>query len=200
LKAIEELGYEDKFVLGIDAAASHFYNEKKEKYIFMEKEMSREQLIDFYEDLCSAYPVKSIEDPLMEEDFEGFAELTRSLNIQIVGDDLFVTNIERLKKGIEKGAGNAVLWKVNQVGTLTEALDTAEFAYRNGYGVQVSERSGQTEDTWLADMAVALNAGQIKTGAPCRGERISQYNRLFRIEEELGKSARYAGKNFRRPL
>jgi len=200
LKAIKELGYEDKFVLGIDAAASHFYNEKKEKYIFMEKEMSREQLIDFYEDLCSAYPVKSIEDPLMEEDFEGFAELTRSLNIQIVGDDLFVTNIERLKKGIEKGAGNAVLWKVNQVGTLTEALDTAEFAYRNGYGVQVSERSGQTEDTWLADMAVALNAGQIKTGAPCRVERISQYNRLFRIDEELGKSARYAGKNFRRPL
>ncbi|MHC1604756.1 MAG: phosphopyruvate hydratase [Candidatus Methanofastidiosia archaeon] len=200
LEAIEELGYQNGFILGIDAAATHFYDEKKKKYIFMGKERSREQMLDFYEDLCSTYPVKSIEDPLMEDDFEGFAELTKKLDIQIIGDDLFVTNIERLSEGIKKGSGNAILWKVNQVGTLSEALDTAESAYRNRYGVQVSERSGQTEDTWLADLVVALNAGQIKTGAPCRGERISQYNRLFRIEEELGKSARFAGKNFRLPI
>jgi enolase len=166
----------------------------------MEKELDSEQLMDFYEDLVFTYPVASIEDPFEQEDFEGFAELTKNLAIQVVGDDLFVTAMNRLQRGIHEGAGNALLWKVNQVGTLSEALDTAEFAYRNGFGVQVSERSGQTEDTWLADMAVALNAGQIKTGAPCRGERISQYNRLFRIEEELGKAAQYAGENFRRPL
>ena len=200
LAAIEELGYGDDFVLGLDAAASHLYDEKRETYRFMGKDISREKLMNFYEDLCKAYPVQSIEDPLQQEDFEGFAELTKALNIQIVGDDLFVTNIKRLRKGIEMGAANALLWKVNQVGTLTEALDAAYCAFRHGYGVQVSERSGQTEDTWLADMAVGLNAGQIKTGAPCRSERTSQYNQLLRIEEELGKSARYAGRNYRKPF
>jgi len=121
------------------------------------------------------------------------------LNIQIVGDDLFVTNIRRLRKGIEMKAANALLLKVNQVGTLSEALDAAELAFRNGYGVQVSERSGQTEDTWLADLSVAINAGQIKTGVT-RSERTAQYNQLFRIEEELGSRAKYAGKNFRQPF
>ena len=200
LTAIEELGYGDDFVLGLDVAASHFYNEKKNTYRFMGEEISRERFMDFYEDLCGAYPVQSIEDPLQQEDFEGFAELTKALGIQIVGDDLFVTNVKRLRKGIEMGAANALLWKVNQIGTLTEALDAAYCAFGYGYGVQVSERSGQTEDTWLADMAVGLNAGQIKTGAPCRSERTAQYNQLFRIEEELGRAAEYAGRNFRRPL
>lgn len=199
LEAIEELGYSRDFVLGLDVAASHLYNKKKETYTLMGKEITREEFIDFYDDLCEAYPVATIEDPLWEEDFEGHAELVRTLGIQIVGDDLFVTNIKRLRKGVELGAANALLWKVNQIGTLTEALDAADYAYRHGYGVQVSERSGQTEDTWLADMSVALNSGQIKTGAPCRSERVAQYNQLFRIEEELGKAAKYPGRNFMKP-
>jgi len=199
IEAIEELGYGDKFVLSMDAAASHLYNRKTGKYTLMGKEITREELMDFYEDLVSAYPLQSIEDPLEEEDFDGFAELTKALNIQIVGDDLFVTNIKRLKKGIEVGAANALLLKVNQIGTLSEALDAAQLAFRNNYGVQVSERSGQTEDTWLADLSVGLNAGQIKTGVS-RAERTAQYNQLFRIEEELGSRARYAGRNFRRPF
>ena len=156
--------------------------------------------MDFYKDLVSTYPLQSIEDPLEQEDFEGFADLTRALRIQIVGDDLFVTNVKRLKKGIEMGAANALLLKVNQIGTLSEALDAAQLAFRNGYGVPVSERSGQTEDTWLADISVGLNAGQIKTGAPCRSERTAQYNQLLRIEEELGSAAEYAGRKFRRPF
>ncbi len=200
LKAIEELGYGDRFALGLDVAASSFYNEKTRRYLFMQKEVTRETLMDFYEDLVSTYPVQSIEDPLEQDDFEGFAELTKSLSIQIIGDDLFTTNIKRLKKGIDMGAANALLWKVNQIGTLTESLDTAFCAFRHGYSVQASERSGQTEDTWLADLTVALNTGQIKTGAPCRSERTAQYNRLFRIEEELGKSAKYAGRNFKKPF
>jgi enolase len=200
LQAIEELGYNDDFVLGLDVAATHLYNAETQTYRFMSKDLSRERFMDFLEDLCHTYPVKTIEDPLEEEDFEGFAELTRSTGIQIVGDDLFVTNVDRLKRGIEVGAANALLWKVNQVGTLTEALDAAHCAYRHGYAVQVSERSGQTEDTWLADMTVGLNAGQIKTGAPCRSERTAQYNQLLRIEEELGSSARYAGRDFSHPF
>ncbi len=199
LKAIEELGYEDEFALGLDVAASHLYNKEKKRYVLMGKEITKENLMDFYEDLVSAYPVQSIEDPLEEEDFEGFAELTRTLGIQIVGDDLFVTNAKRLKEGIKMGAANALLLKVNQIGTLSEAVDAAQLAFRNDYGVQVSERSGQTEDTWLADVVVGLNAGQIKTGAPCRSERTAQYNQLLRIEEELGSTAKYAGKNFRKP-
>jgi len=200
LKAIEELGYEDEFVLGLDVAATHLYNKEKKKYALMGKELSKENLMDFYEDLVSTYPLQSIEDPLEEEDFEGFAELTRTLRIQIVGDDLFATNLKRLKEGVKKGAANALLLKVNQIGTLSEALDAAQLAFKNGYGVQVSERSGQTEDTWLADVAVGLNAGQIKTGAPCRSERTAQYNQLLRIEEELRSTAKYAGKNFRKPF
>jgi enolase len=199
LAAIEDLGYGGRFVLALDVAASHLYNRKKDTYRLRGREITREELMDFYEDLCGVYPVASIEDPLEEEDFEGFAELTSTLGIQIVGDDLFVTSVERLRRGVKAGAANALLWKVNQVGTLTEALDAASYAYRHGYAVQVSERSGQTEDCWLADMAVALNTGQIKTGALCRGERTAQYNQLLRIEEELGKTAEYAGRNFRRP-
>ncbi len=199
LEAVEELGYGGMFILSLDVAASHLYNRKTGKYTLMGKEISREELVDFYEELVSAYPVESIEDPLEEEDFEGFAELTKTLDIQIVGDDLFVTNVNRLRRGIAMGAANALLLKVNQIGTLSEALDAAQLAFRNGYGVQVSERSGETEDTWLADLAVGLNAGQIKTGVT-RSERTAKYNQLFRIEEELGSKAKYAGRNFRHPF
>ena len=199
LLAIEKLGYEGKFVLGLDCAASHLYNKNTGRYKLMGKEITREELMDFYKDLVSSYPLQSIEDPLEEEDFDGFAELARTLNIQIIGDDLFVTNINRLRKGVKKGAANALLLKVNQIGTLSEALDAAQFAFNNGYGVQVSERSGQTEDTWLADLTVGLNAGQIKTGV-ARAERTSKYNRLLQIEEELGPVAKYAGRDFRQPF
>lgn len=200
LEAIEELGYEDYFILGLDVAANSLYDKKRKTYRLMGKDISREKFMDYIEKLAKQYKVASIEDPLQEEDFDGFADLTRSLGIQIVGDDIFVTNKTRLKEGIQLGAANALLWKINQVGTLTEALEAAFCAFRCGYGVQVSERSGQTEDTWLADMAVALNAGQIKTGAPCRSERTAQYNQLFRIEEELGSAAKYAGRKFRNPF
>ncbi len=199
LLAIGKLGYEGKFVLGLDCAASHLYNKSTGRYTLMGKEITRGELMDFYKDLVSSYPLQSIEDPLEEEDFDGFAELARTLNIQIIGDDLFVTNINRLRKGVEKGAANALLLKVNQIGTLSEALDAAQFAFKNGYGVQVSERSGQTEDTWLADLTVGLNAGQIKTGV-ARAERTSKYNRLLLIEEELGPVAKYAGRDFRQPF
>ncbi|MCD6530364.1 phosphopyruvate hydratase [Candidatus Bathyarchaeota archaeon] len=199
-KAIEEEGYGDDFILASDAAATHMYNEKTGKYRYRGREVSREELMDIYEDLVETYPLRSIEDPLHEDDFEGHAELTKRLNIQIVGDDLFTSNIKRLMKGVQTHAANTVLLKVNQIGTLTEALETASYAKRNGYGVLVSERSGQTEDTWLADLAVAINAGQIKNGAPTRSERVAQFNQLLRIEEELGEAAKYAGKNYRIPF
>jgi enolase len=200
LKSIEEEGYQEDFVLALDAAATHFYDAKKQKYRYLGKEITKGQLIDVYAELVKTYPLKSIEDPLYEDDFEGFAEITRRLGIQIVGDDFFVSNIKRLMKGTQMHAANAVLLKVNQIGTLTEAFDTASYGIRNGYSIQVSERSAQTEDTWLAELAVATNAGQIKNGAPTRSERVAQFNQLMRIEEELGKTAKYAGRNFRIPL
>jgi enolase len=200
-EAIQALGYEDKFVLALDAAATHLYNNKTGKYRMMEKEYSRENLMDLYEDLTKSFPLRSIEDPFHEDDIEGFVEITKSLrDVQIVGDDFFVTNIDRLKKGVEAYAANAVLWKVNQIGTLTEAIDVAEYANKNGYSVVVSERSGQTEDFWLADLTVAIGAGQLKNGAPCRSERTAQFNQLLRIEEELGEAATYAGRNYRKPV
>ena len=200
LEAIEEEGYQKDFILALDAAATHLYNTKFKKYSYMGKKITREKLMEVYEQLVKVYPLRSIEDPFYEDDFEGFAELTRKLDIQIVGDDFFVSNARRLMKGIKMDAANTILLKVNQIGTLSEALDTASCATRNGYGVLVSERSAQTEDTWLADLTVATNAGQIKNGAPVRSERVAQFNQLLRIEEELGKSATYAGRNFRKPL
>ena len=200
LKAIEEEGYSNDFILASDAASTHMYNERTGKYRYRGKEISREELMDLYEDLVKTYPLRSIEDPLHEDDFEGHAELTKRLRIQIVGDDLFASNVKRLEEGIKVGAANAVLLKVNQIGTLTEALETASYANRNRYSVLVSERSGQTEDTWLADLTVAINAGQIKNGAPTRSERVAQFNQLLRIEEELGETAKYAGRNYRIPL
>jgi enolase len=201
LKAIEEAGYNEKFVLAMDAAATHLYDQKTGKYSLMGRELSRERLMDLYEDLAKTFPLLSIEDPFHEDDFEGFVQITKSLSkVQIVGDDFFVTNMDRIKKGVEAQAANAVLWKVNQVGTLTEALDVAQYSIRNGYSVVASERSGQTEDSWLADLTVAIGAGQLKNGAPCRSERTAQFNQLIRIEEELGRGAVYAGTNYRRPV
>ena len=198
-KAVKASGYSDKIAYGLDAAASHWYNWEKKLYTMNGEEMTRDDVIDMYVQLCHSYPIASIEDPLMEDDFEGFKSLTQKLDgVQIVGDDLFTTNIKYIKKGIEMGAANAILWKFNQVGTITEAFDAAAYAYKSGYGVQVSERSGETEDTSIADLAVALNCGQIKTGTT-RSERTAKYNQLLRIAEELGPRAVYPGRNFRRP-
>lgn len=199
-KAVKASGYSDQIVYGMDAAASHWYDWEKGVYKLDNEELSRDDVIALYVKLCNEYPIRSIEDPLMENDFEGFSILTEKLpGVQIVGDDLFTTNIEYIRKGVEMKAANAVLWKFNQVGTLTEAFDAADFAYRNGYGVQVSERSGETEDTSIADFSVALNCGQIKTGTT-RSERTAKYNQLIRIAEELGSKALYAGRNFHQPF
>jgi enolase len=199
-KAVEKAGYADMVVYGFDIAATHLYDRKTQKYSIEGKQLDREELMDLYKALLAAYPIVSIEDPLYEEDFEGFARLTAELGIQVVGDDLFTTNCKRLSKGIEMKAANSLLWKFNQIGTLSEAMDAAALAYRAGYSVVVSERSGETEDPAIADLVVALNAGQIKTGAPVRSERTAKYNRLLQIEEELGACACYAGRNFRLPF
>ena len=153
-------------------------------------------MISLYKELIADFDVVTIEDPLDEEDFEGFAQLTEAVDIQIVGDDLFTTNPARLARGLEQGSANSLLWKFNQIGTLSEALDAAEMAHKAGYTVVVSERSGETEDPIIADLSVALGAGQIKTGAPVRGERTAKYNRLIRISEELGENATYPGDVF----
>ncbi len=197
MESIDRAGYSKTILLGLDVAASHFYDVDSKTYQLGKDKYDKEQMIELYKGLCQKYPIASIEDPLHEDDFEGWADLTREVDIQIVGDDFFATNPERVIEGIKHEAANAILWKVNQIGTLTEALDVAELAFRNGYGVQVSERSGETEDSIIADIAVALNCGQIKTGAPIRGERTSKYNQLLRIEEELGGEARFAGREYR---
>ena len=189
ISAISEAGYTDEIKIGLDVAASTFY--KDGTYIVTGKQYSTNQLIEFYRQLVDAYPIVSIEDPLEEEDYMGFANLTKVLPIQVVGDDLFVTNVKRLTKGIEMGACNALLWKVNQIGTLTEALEAAKMAKGNNYNVMASHRSGDTEDPWVADLSVSIGCGQIKTGAPARGERTAKYNQLLRIEEWLGQKARY---------
>lgn len=195
LAAIEAAGYNPgkDVALALDAAASNFYDEKRQVYVIDSHDLDRFKLMEFYEKLVNDYPIVSIEDPLHEEDFEGFAELTKSLKVQVVGDDIFVTNVERFAKGIEIGAANALLLKVNQIGTLTEAFEAAYLALKHNYTVVVSHRSGETEDATISHIAVALNTGQIKTGAPARGERTAKYNELLRIEEELGTWARYPG-------
>ncbi len=185
----EELGYGGVTTMAMDVAASSFYEDGG--YSYMGKTISRGELIDVYRELVSKYPISSIEDPLEEEDYEGFAEMTRALPIQIVGDDLFVTNVKRLRTGIEMGACNSLLWKVNQIGSLTEARDAARLAMDSGYTVMASHRSGETEDPFVADLSVGIGCGQIKSGAPARGERTAKYNQLLRIEEWLGDEARY---------
>lgn len=203
-RAVEKAGYKAGFgediIYGMDCASSHWHDKKTDLYSLDGKKYDRDELIELYKQVTAKYPVGSIEDPIDEEDFDGFIKVTKELSqTQIVGDDLYVTNVERLRMGAEKGAGNAMLFKVNQVGSLSQAMDSAEFAYRYSMGVQVSERSGETEDGLISDLVVALNSGQIKTGMPIRGERTSKHNRLLQIEEELGNTAVYAGHNFRRP-
>lgn len=178
--------------LALDAAASELYDPDLQKYVF-EGNRSAEEMIDYYEELAETFPIVSIEDPLDEEDWEGWELITTRMgqNIQLVGDDLFVTNKKRLEWGIQKGVGNAILIKVNQIGTLTEAFDAIELAKNAGYHAIISHRSGETADGIIADIAVAFNAGQIKAGAPCRSERTEKYNQLLRIEERLGDAAEY---------
>jgi enolase len=179
--------------LALDVAASEFFDDPG--YTFEGAAKTSAQMIDYYVDLVNSYPIVSIEDPLNEEDWDGWIALTEQLDdkVQIVGDDLFVTNPERLGRGIEDGAANGLLVKVNQIGTLTETFDAVDLAHRHGYRCMMSHRSGETEDTTIADLAVATNCGQIKTGAPARSERVAKYNQLLRIEEELDDAARYAG-------
>jgi len=190
--AIEVAGYNKKITIGLDSAATEFYEEGK--YKVDGKKFSGGELTDFYAQLVNTYPILSIEDPFQEESFEDFAELTRKLkDTIIIGDDLFVTNVKRLERGIKMNAGNALLLKVNQIGTLSEAFDAAQLAQKNRFKVVVSHRSAETEDTTIADISVALGAELIKTGAPARSERNAKYNQLLRIEEELGKAGRFVG-------
>jgi enolase len=195
--AIQKAGLEpgSEVSLAMDAAASEFF--QQEAYRLEGSERTAADMIGLYAGLLDEYPIISIEDPLAEDDWDGWMAITEALDerVQIVGDDLFVTNPERLERGIDDGAANAILIKVNQIGTLTETLDVVRLAKENSYGVVISHRSGETEDTTIADLAVATNAGQIKTGAPSRGERTAKYNQLLRIEEELGDTARYAGRH-----
>ena len=197
LVAIENAGFKagTQIALAMDVAATEFFEDGK--YKFEGKLLTSEQMIAYYSELVSAYPLVSIEDPLDEDDWSGWAKLTAELGekIQIVGDDLFVTNIERLTKGIESKTANALLVKVNQIGSLTETIDAVNLAHKNNYKSMMSHRSGETEDTTIADLAVALNCGQIKTGAPARSERVAKYNQLLRIEEELAAGAIYAGRS-----
>ncbi|GLX08682.1 MULTISPECIES: phosphopyruvate hydratase [unclassified Microbispora] len=194
--AIEKAGYTpgQDIALALDVAASEFH--KDGVYTIDGKGVSAAELISFYEDLVRSYPLVSIEDPLNEEDWDGWKAITTSLGakVQLVGDDLFVTNPERLGRGIAEGAANALLVKVNQIGTLSETLDAVDLAHRSGYRCMMSHRSGETEDTTIADLAVATNCGQIKTGAPARSDRVAKYNQLLRIEELLDDAARYAGR------
>jgi enolase len=202
-EAIEKAGYKvgTDIAMALDVAATEFY--KDGKYHFEGKAHSAEEMITYYEGLVAAFPLVSIEDPLDENDWDGWAAMTKRLGdkVQLVGDDLFVTNPSRLQTGIDKGTANSILVKVNQIGTLTETLDAVALAQINGMTAIISHRSGETEDTFIADLAVATNAGQIKTGAPARSERVAKYNQLLRIEEELADAAYYPGakafKNFR---
>ena len=197
LEAVEIAGFKagSDIALAMDVAATEFHEDSS--YNFEGKKLTSDQMISYYSELVSAYPLVSIEDPLDEDDWAGWAKLTSELGqkVQIVGDDLFVTNPERLQRGIDSNTANALLVKVNQIGSLTETIDAVNLAHKNGYRSMMSHRSGETEDTTIADLAVALNCGQIKTGAPARSERVAKYNQLLRIEEELGSKATYAGKS-----
>lgn len=191
INAVEQAGYKagSDFAIALDAASSEWKSPDKKDYFLPKKKLVRtsDELIEEWKSMCSKYPIVSIEDPLDEEDWDGWQKLTRELGgkVRLVGDDLFVTNPKRLKKGIESGCANSILVKLNQIGTLSETLSAIRLAKENGYGTIISHRSGETEDAFIADLAVAVNAGQIKTGAPCRSERTAKYNRLLRIEEQL---------------
>jgi len=201
VSAIKKAGYNtgSDFKIALDAASSEWYSPDGD-YKMPKSGIvrTREEMVDYYEKLCSKFPIISIEDGVAEDDWEGWKMLTERLGdrIQLVGDDLFVTNTERLERGIKSGAANSILIKVNQIGTLTEAMDAIEMAHKSGYTAVLSHRSGETEDTTIADIAVAVNCGQIKTGAPCRSERTAKYNRLMKIEEDICFCSKYAGERF----
>ena len=198
--AIEKAGYKpgEDFMIAIDAASSEWYDQEKGIYHLPKanKIMSRHQMVRRWKRLAEQYPIISLEDGMAETDWEGWSMLTKAIGgkVQLVGDDLFVTNTEKLEEGIRKGIGNAILIKFNQIGTLTETLEAIHMANRAGYAAIISHRSGETEDPFIADLAVALNAGQIKSGAPSRSDRVAKYNQLLRIEEELGERAQYPGR------
>ena len=199
VEAIEKAGYKpgEDFKIAIDAASSEWWDDEQKCYVQPKsgKKLTQQQLVNMWKKFADNYPIISLEDGMAETDWEGWAMLTKAIGdrVQLVGDDLFVTNVERLATGIEKKVGNAILIKVNQIGTLTETLDAIQMANRAGYTAIVSHRSGETEDATIADIAVAVNAGQIKTGAPSRTDRVAKYNQLLRIEEELGDVAQYLG-------
>uniref|UniRef100_A0A673Y3J7 phosphopyruvate hydratase n=1 Tax=Salmo trutta TaxID=8032 RepID=A0A673Y3J7_SALTR len=204
-EAIGKAGYTDKIVIGMDVAASEFYKDGKYDLDFKSPDdpsryITPDQLGDLYKSFVKDYPVVSIEDPFDQDDWAAWSKFTAETSIQVVGDDLTVTNPKRIAKGVADKACNCLLLKVNQIGSVTESLQACKMAQTNGWGVMVSHRSGETEDTFIADLVVGLCTGQIKTGAPCRSERLAKYNQLLRIEEELGDKAVFAGKNFRHPI
>ena len=194
MKTLNDLGYARKVKIGIDAAASEFYNKKNKNYFIDDKWLNKDELVNYYERLVEDYPIISLEDPFDQDDFEGFAMATEAFKkkkVQVVGDDLLVTNVKRIKMALDQKMCNALLLKVNQIGTVTEAIDAAKLAMKNKWNVMVSHRSGETTSSFIADLVVGLGCGQIKSGAPCRGERLAKYNRLMKIEEELGRRAKY---------
>ena len=199
IEAVEEAGYAPGKEIGIalDPASSEFYSDKGYTLRTEKRTLSSGEMVDYYRELTSTFPIVSIEDGLAEDDWEGWKTLTKELGnrIQLVGDDLFVTNVKRIEQGIREDAANAVLIKLNQIGTVTETVEAVTLAHKQGWGAMISHRSGETVDSFIADLSVALATGQIKTGAPCRGERVEKYNQLMRISEELGSEARYAGRN-----
>nr|QGJ83666.1 enolase [Opalinidae sp.] len=203
MNAIHKSGYDGKVVLGMDVAASEFYVDGKYDLTFKSKGKkdirTKEQMTELYSQLCKDYPIRSIEDPFDQDDWDAYANLTKAIgkDVQIVGDDLLVTNPARIATAISKKAANALLLKVNQIGSISESIQACLDSHKAGWGVMVSHRSGETEDNYIADLAVGLCSGEIKTGAPCRSERLAKYNQLLRIEEELGSQAVYAGKDFR---
>jgi enolase len=195
LVAAERAGHRERVALALDPATSELYEDGEYRLARQGGSLDAAGMIDLWDELCSVFPIVSIEDGLGESDWDGWSSLTDRLGdrVQLVGDDLFVTNVDFLRRGIDEGAGNAILVKVNQIGTLTETLDAIELAHRNGYTAVISHRSGETEDATIADLAVATNAGQIKTGAPARSDRVAKYNQLLRIEERLGDAATFPG-------
>ena len=203
IKAIEKAGYKpgEEIYIALDAAASEFYDAEKNLYTFGSngKSFTSEQLVEYWKQWTSKYPIISIEDGLAEDDWNGWKLLTDTIgdNVQLVGDDLFVTSPVRLAKGIDGGVANSILVKLNQIGTLSETMETINLAQRNAYTTIISHRSGETEDTFIADLAVAVNSGLIKTGSASRTDRIAKYNQLLRIEEQLGENANYLGRNFK---
>lgn len=209
MKAIKQAGYERKVKIGMDVASSEFFTaDGKYDLDFKNPKnsgknvLSGEELLAMYKELCAKYPIVSIEDPFDQDDFKHYAKFTEEMgqSVQVVGDDLLVTNPSRIRMAIDRKACNALLLKVNQIGTVTESIEAVKLSKQHGWGVMTSHRSGETEDNYIADLAVGLCTGQIKTGAPCRSERTAKYNQLLRIEEELGNDAVYAGHTFRSPV